>query len=236
MNCKFYCVTRKYPKVQRAFGGFTLIELLVVIAIISLLISILLPSLKKAKQLALAVQCMSHQRGAYFTFRIYADDYNKGQWIPTRYKSTPLMTWGDVTWTWKFRDVKIVDDWNAMRCPIGSSDDSDAYNEAFGYRGEISDPFDCPSGKPMLTDSVYGPGDSVYPNTRTRQTFDLRGSRGHIKLRHPGETANTMYADGHVEAVTGKRIMEENEQNRKVWQYMLHLPVLDSDGYPINEP
>ena len=51
----------------RRMRGFTLIELLVVIAIISLLVSILIPSLKRAKELARRAVCASnlHQPGLF---------------------------------------------------------------------------------------------------------------------------------------------------------------------------
>jgi len=54
--------------------GFTLIELLVVIAIIALLLSILMPSLNKVKELAAGVVCTAHQRGLLQSYLLYCED------------------------------------------------------------------------------------------------------------------------------------------------------------------
>lgn len=56
--------------------GFTLIELLVVIAIISLLVSILLPSLEAAKEMARSTVCQANLRNISFGILTYAEDYN----------------------------------------------------------------------------------------------------------------------------------------------------------------
>jgi prepilin-type N-terminal cleavage/methylation domain-containing protein len=55
--------------------GFTLIELLVVIAIIALLISILLPALGKARNLARLTQSMSNNRQIMSATLIYRNDF-----------------------------------------------------------------------------------------------------------------------------------------------------------------
>lgn len=56
--------------------GFTLIELLVVIAIIALLLAIIMPSLKKAKEVARDVICRSNLRHWGVIWKVYADEYD----------------------------------------------------------------------------------------------------------------------------------------------------------------
>lgn len=60
-----------------AAGAFTLIELLVVISIITLLVSILLPSITRAKGLAKSVVCNANAKGIGTAMFMYADEWNE---------------------------------------------------------------------------------------------------------------------------------------------------------------
>ncbi len=84
---KAFCSTKyKHKHISKCanplLDGFTLIELLVVVAIISVLISLLLPSLSAAREQARAVICMSQLAEIAKGIRYYADD-NNGALVPT---------------------------------------------------------------------------------------------------------------------------------------------------------
>ena len=61
----------------RPRSGFTLIELLVVVAIIALLISILLPSLAKARDQAKELKCGANLKNILLAMQYYSGDHNE---------------------------------------------------------------------------------------------------------------------------------------------------------------
>jgi prepilin-type N-terminal cleavage/methylation domain-containing protein/prepilin-type processing-associated H-X9-DG protein len=80
----------------RLHAGFTLIELLVVIAIISVLISMLLPSLGQARETARTAVCKSNLRQLHLGWQYYIES-NK-QWVIT-------MSWANPTYNVKWTRV-----------------------------------------------------------------------------------------------------------------------------------
>ena len=65
-----------YTVNRKPIHGFTLVELLVVISIMSLLMSILMPSLNKARRLATRIKCASNLHTTGIALFCYAGDYN----------------------------------------------------------------------------------------------------------------------------------------------------------------
>ena len=107
---------------QKSRTGFTLIELLVVIAIISLLVSILLPSLNRAKYLARQVYCLSNIRSQYMAQMLYAEE-NDGR-FPTHSDAAPMYVRNHnyPARSTVFEYMKVTEDYipntHIMLCPL----------------------------------------------------------------------------------------------------------------------
>ena len=76
-------------------SAFTLIELLVVISIIALLVSILMPALRNAREQANIAVCLSHERSLITGIHIYAMDYDGS--IPSNIAYMNA-SWGFICW------------------------------------------------------------------------------------------------------------------------------------------
>jgi prepilin-type N-terminal cleavage/methylation domain-containing protein len=77
--------------------GFTLVELLVVISIIAILISILLPALAKAKDLALRIQCASNLHQIGTALQEYANEF--GMYPPGDTETYPMGAFDNAGYT-----------------------------------------------------------------------------------------------------------------------------------------
>lgn len=72
-------------------AGFTLIDLLVSIAVMGVLISLLVPSLRSARESARRVSCASNIRQVGYALQMYASDY-KGQLPPSLFYTTQSLS------------------------------------------------------------------------------------------------------------------------------------------------
>jgi prepilin-type N-terminal cleavage/methylation domain-containing protein/prepilin-type processing-associated H-X9-DG protein len=148
---------------KRLPRAFTLIELLVVVSIIALLIAILLPSLKKARDQAKAVQCGTNLRnvgqaiasyltdssGVYPASYVYPDQYD--EW-DTR-SQDPLHPFGYQHWShYLYEDGRIGD--KAFICPSFDKGGAPATNPGQMEGGWEADQWDQNSLGPP-----GGPGD-----------------------------------------------------------------------------
>ena len=98
--------------------AFTLIELLVVIAVIALLISILIPGLAKAEELARRTTCSSNIRQFIFGCHLYAGDHD--DFLPSGH-SDDLFVQNEVTimLAENIRNelVELIGDEQMLQCP-----------------------------------------------------------------------------------------------------------------------
>jgi prepilin-type N-terminal cleavage/methylation domain-containing protein/prepilin-type processing-associated H-X9-DG protein len=77
LKCELVAIAREQKmKTKRRKGAFTLIELLVVISVIALLLAILVPALKAARDQAKMVLCQSNLKSIFMAWELYLEDNN----------------------------------------------------------------------------------------------------------------------------------------------------------------
>ena len=81
------------PRETANAKGFTLVELLVVIGIIAMLVSILLPSLSKAREAANRISCGSNPRTIGVAYRYYQNDNRDALPIGCRNNNSKTAGW-----------------------------------------------------------------------------------------------------------------------------------------------
>ena len=102
-------------KLKRS-SGFTLIELLVVIAIIALLLSIIMPALSKAKELAQKVICRNNLRQQCLGVMLYAEDHDG--LVPTQPLRPGTWLWDISFWsTNQISDYAGITENDVFFCP-----------------------------------------------------------------------------------------------------------------------
>ena len=127
--------------------GFTLVELLVVIGIIAVLISILLPTLARARESANRVKCASNLRQIAMASIAYANE-NKGSLPPTRFDNGPVQSPGyDYLFTYSYTNTwpvgandigsnigrllerKYLTNWSIIECPSSGRAQDDQWRQ-----------------------------------------------------------------------------------------------------------
>ena len=210
-------------KARPCHSAFTLIELLVVVAIIALLVSILVPSLQNARELARCAVCSANQRAAFGAVQFYAED-NSG-WTPvTMFGSDENLsttkqfywdTWNHIlTYTprrWSWQPNKAYCSVDVFNCPTFPKEQY-SFDTPFGLNCWIGGEPDKPwcrcykDGNGNWQSGGHFRMNDCFMAMKTIMMCDsiYYWSPG-PDLRHR-KRANLTYYDGHVVSLLGKQI------------------------------
>lgn len=196
--------------------SFTLTELLVVIAIISILASLLLPALSKAKASAKQTQCMGYLRTLGLANNMYIGDWDNWMYSIAPYSDIGPR-WRQLLSEYGYYPMPPGDstkyDWGAMSddtliCPAGPK----GYNEgtphfwtyrAYGYidLGAFkANKITTPSKRATFADSFI--------ESKGLQWYQINNSGDrNVHLLH-NQKADLLFLDGHVEKCSHDACME----------------------------
>jgi prepilin-type N-terminal cleavage/methylation domain-containing protein/prepilin-type processing-associated H-X9-DG protein len=214
------------PSVRHSHRAFTLIELLVVIAIIAILASILFPVFSRARENARRSSCASNLKQIGLGMLQYSQDYDE-RMVPYSDQAVANTPTAGYYFTWGQLVQPYLKSQQILRCPSDSTVQSSSllfsytYNAHMGEKGGLSLAAIQQSAlTPTVTDnlglntpqsapeSMYFGFDPTTPTSKTIRSFKgspsgATATRSNSILepsRHL-ETANYLFADGHVKAL-----------------------------------
>ncbi|MBS3734384.1 MAG: type II secretion system protein [Phycisphaerae bacterium] len=202
--------------------AFTLIELLVVIAIIAVLVSILMPSLERARDLAHRSSCAVQVRGITTQMLAYATEYGM---VPVGYYGAGK--WGDYVVNYqnnedaymmlgKLWQAELVEQGRLFYCPSQSDNQFLAYNGDGNEWPPLEGSTFCRAGygtRPSVQWPAWFWSGNNFPDlprqvsAQQAMVSDYVFGSGSVENRH-GDGLNVGYGDGSVAWVGIEQIEE----------------------------
>ena len=130
---------------RNRYRGFTLIELLVVIGIIAILIAILLPTLTKARQSAVTLECQTRMRQLFYAYMTTSQEKNNGFYLAYRNGDVGIDSTGFASkesmpkfWTDYVRTYALKTRWPGVETPTDETTLTN-YTVATGYTQNVNE-------------------------------------------------------------------------------------------------